>query len=175
MLLYNYFGLILNFFFFFLSTDLAIYVPMDVITGTTTPAVGFTVTVAGTPAPYVTAGKLGNAINLGNLAPTDGKYLDLGQQTSRCADNLGICNKGWTLAFWYKTSATPVGDVAVVQGSFFAVWHLTGMRLTTAHHPYSDSNRTNIPVNEPLSYGHWHHVVLAYNGVGLGFCSIRTT
>lgn len=138
---------------------------MDEIIETTSPANGTTVTVVGTPPPYLTAGKLGNAINLGNSASNDGKYLDLGQHTSRCVDNLAICDNGWTLAFWYFIPVIEeYRSGTLIKGTNFRVlcWQdERGPIVEALIYPYSDGFRMSL-LGFSLSFHQWHHIAVSY-------------
>lgn len=142
---------------------------MDEISIFSTPAFGTSVLVSGTPGPYIVEGKHGGAIYMPNTGPYDDNYLDLGPHTDQCADNLTICDNGWTLAFWYELDTIPLSNYpCVVSATFFTVMN---EKLATGARLYANfllhKTPTEVSANKLLPFNNWYHIAYTYNGQGV--------
>lgn len=142
---------------------------MDVITGSTTPATGTSVTVSGTPGPYTVTGKRINAIYMPNNGGNVGdNYLDLGSHTHHCIDNWLLCPNGWSLSFWYKLTVPLHSNPCILGASHWTLWNgvfATEAGLFVYYFPYSNGTRGTVKLPAKIPYDYWYHVVVTYNGI----------
>lgn len=117
--------------------------------------------------PYITSGKIGNAIYTPNVRANDNNTIDLGSHQGDCFGMVWNCPDGATLSLWFKT------ELPTYSHDLTMLFKSSTMTVIMEEESGSFELRPNLHLNAthharlrgfpPVTPGEWHHLGITYS------------